>query len=180
MDAEDKTASYIKLNCFHFSTVISLPPGRAPPSPRLVRICDLGHPVWTSVREETSLASSLNYVWSPYTFGQPHSFNYPSKERSHFVFFLRFLAAIWICKSTIGKTDFLFLPAHALSKQSIARAQLPFLGPACIHVPRESTGFVNASPQSPSIRVSLHMSSCMTITVPSLLQFHHRNSSQTP
>lgn len=154
MDAGDKTASYIKLNCFHFSTVVSLPPSCAPPSLWLVRIRDLGHPVWTSVQEKT-LASSLNYVWSPYTFGLPHSFTYPSKERSHFVFLLRFLAAIWICKSAIGKTDFPFLPAHALSKQSIAHAQLPFLGPACIHVPRESTGFVNAESSE-----SVHQSLC--------------------
>jgi len=36
MDARDTTAFYIKLNCFHFSTAISLPPKHTPSSPWLV------------------------------------------------------------------------------------------------------------------------------------------------
>lgn len=36
MDARDTTAFCIKLNCFHFSTAISLPPKHTPSSPWLV------------------------------------------------------------------------------------------------------------------------------------------------
>lgn len=80
-----ETEQLFILNCFHFSTVLSLPPNHIPPSPRLVRICDLCHPVWPLIWED-SLTSLVTIYTAIHFWSAPFPLNSLSKGSSHFFF----------------------------------------------------------------------------------------------